>query len=59
MISPEKGADTLLWLATTQPGKDWTPGEFYQKRRIGNRTPPARDQELAKRLWDASMKMVA
>lgn len=58
MISPEKGADTLVWLATTTPGADWKPGEYYVKRRPAARTREARDPSLARRLWDESERMV-
>src|SRR5665647_1454405 len=27
--SPVKGAETLVWLATTTPGSDWQSGAFY------------------------------
>jgi NAD(P)-dependent dehydrogenase (short-subunit alcohol dehydrogenase family) len=55
MISPEKGADTLEWLAKGQPGKDWQPGEYYFKRKIGRKNRQAKDTELAGKLWDASL----
>jgi NAD(P)-dependent dehydrogenase (short-subunit alcohol dehydrogenase family) len=56
MISPEKGADTLVWLATT---RDWTPGAFYVKRKRGQTTPQAEDGELARELWDWSERAVS
>lgn len=59
MISPEKGADTLVWLATTTPGADWKPGEYYVKRRPGARTKEAGDPSLARRLWDESVRLVS
>lgn len=58
MISPEKGADTLVWLATSAPGRDWVPGEFYIKRKSSPTKPEAKDAELAKRLWDWSERAV-
>ena len=58
MISPEKGADTLNWLAASEPGQDWTPGEFYFKRKTGKKTRQASDADLAKKLWDASMSVL-
>jgi NAD(P)-dependent dehydrogenase (short-subunit alcohol dehydrogenase family) len=51
MISPEKGADTLVWLATT---RDWTPGAFYIRRKRARTKPEATDVEIARRLWDWS-----
>jgi NAD(P)-dependent dehydrogenase (short-subunit alcohol dehydrogenase family) len=55
MISPEKGADTLVWLATT---RDWTPGEFYIKRKRSRTSPQASDANLARELWDWSERAV-
>ncbi len=39
MITPEKGADQLVWLAEGRPGADWQPGEYYEKRRPARTTP--------------------
>ena len=60
MLSPDKGADTLVWLATSGPGaKDgWTPGQYYAKRRLARKNAQARDPLLAARLWDASVAMI-
>lgn len=55
MISPEKGADTLTWLATT---RDWTPGEYYVKRKVAPKSAAASDAALAKQLWDWSERAV-
>ena len=55
MISPEKGADTLVWLATSN---DWTPGEFYVKRKPARTQPEAKDDRLARELWDWSVTAV-
>ncbi len=54
--TPEKGADTLIWLATTEPGKDWTPGEYYSNRRIKRPNKQAEDSQNAMTLWEASLK---
>ena len=56
MISPEKGADTLVWLATTS---DWTPSEFYVKRKRASTKPEAKDERLARELWDWSERATA
>jgi NAD(P)-dependent dehydrogenase (short-subunit alcohol dehydrogenase family) len=58
LISPEQGADTLVWLATTVPGVDWVSGAYYDKRRISRANPNAYDPELAARLWDLSAELV-
>ena len=56
MISPEKGADTLVWLISTVPGKDWQDGEYYYKRRPGRRNAQV-SPELAQKLWDVSEQL--
>jgi len=57
MITPEKGADTLAWLATTQPVADWKPGQYYVKRKLASRSRAASDPDLARRWWDESMRL--
>ncbi len=59
MIAPEKGAQTLVWLASTQPGVDWQPGGYYMKKKPAHTKQEARDAELAAKLWDASERLVA
>ena len=59
LISPEKGADTLVWLATTEPGAPWVSGEYYEKRRIAKANAQAADAGLARELWERSAAMVA
>lgn len=56
--TPEKGCDTMVWLATTRPGVDWTSGEYYVRRRVARANPQANDAELARLLWDRSEQMV-
>ncbi len=58
LISPEEGADTLVWLATTAPGVDWVSGAYYDKRQIAKANPQAYDTGLAARLWDLSAELV-
>ncbi len=58
MIGPEKGARTLVWLATTRPGVDWQPGGYYVKCKPGRKKPQARDMGLAAELWDVSAAIV-
>jgi hypothetical protein len=55
MISPEKGADTLVWLATTP---DLVPGEFYIKRKVARKSAAASDAALARELWDWSERIL-
>jgi NAD(P)-dependent dehydrogenase (short-subunit alcohol dehydrogenase family) len=52
--SPDKGAETLVWLATSKPGEDWKPGEFYKDKKVCGATKQAYDANLARDLWEAS-----
>ncbi len=54
MRSPEQGADTIVWLATTKPGKDWTTGGYYANRKPATPSVLAKDAGLARLLWDQS-----
>ena len=57
MRSPERGADTIVWLATSAPGKDWTTGGYYADRKPATPSRLAEDPGLAKLLWDKSAAM--
>lgn len=59
LLTPDQGADTLLWLANGVPGADWKSGEYYAKRKPSTANPQARDAALAELLWDRSAEMVA
>jgi NAD(P)-dependent dehydrogenase (short-subunit alcohol dehydrogenase family) len=56
MISPEQGADTLVWLISTVPGRDWQDGEYYYKRRPGRKNPQV-SPEVAAKLWEVSVEL--
>ena len=58
-ISPEKGADQLVWLAETEPGREWQTGGYYEKRKLAKTNPQAADAELARGLWERSEQMLA
>lgn len=60
LITPEKGADQLVWLAESRPGVDWQSGAYYEKRKPAKRVnPQALDADLARRLWDRSEELLA
>jgi NAD(P)-dependent dehydrogenase (short-subunit alcohol dehydrogenase family) len=59
LLSPEQGADTLVWLATAKPGQDWISGAYYAKRALAKANEQAYDADLARELWDRSEAMVA
>lgn len=56
-VSPETGADTLVWLATTDAPV--TSGAYYGRRRVRRPSGPGRDDALAKRLWEHSANTLA
>jgi len=53
LLSPAKGADTAIWLATS-PEVEGASGGYYQKRRLTNPALAARDPAAAARLWELS-----
>src|SRR6202035_3588211 len=57
MRSPERGADTLVWLATSSPGGDWKSGASSAARKPANANRAADDAALAAELWDRSARM--
>lgn len=57
LITPEKGAQTILQLATS-PELDGVTGTYFEKLRAVDPAPLALDEALAKRLWDVSEKLV-
>ena len=55
--SPAHGAGTIVWLATTTPGKDWQTGGYFANRKPAAPNPLSDDTSLAERLWDRSAVM--
>jgi NAD(P)-dependent dehydrogenase (short-subunit alcohol dehydrogenase family) len=53
MLTPEKGADTLVWLASS-PEAEGQSGGYYAKRRLVQPSAAARDAAAARRLWEVS-----
>ena len=56
LISPERGADTMIWAATSPEAASLN-GVYLIRRKV--RTPPAlaRDDEVARKLWDVSAEL--
>ena len=54
MRTPEQGADTLVWLATTKPGVDWKPGGYYTERQLKDPPKQALDDAFGDRFLEAS-----
>jgi NAD(P)-dependent dehydrogenase (short-subunit alcohol dehydrogenase family) len=59
LLSAEQGADTLVWLATSTPGRDWVPGAFYVKRALATANKQAYDAGLARDFWDRSLELIS
>lgn len=59
-ITPQKGADQLVWLATAQPGAEWESGVYFEGRKPATRVnPQTRDPALARGLWERSEQALA
>lgn len=58
LVSPEKGAAPLVWLADGAPGRDWVSGEYYEKNKTAATNPQAADAQLAAGLWEKSAELV-
>ena len=56
-ISPEQGADTLVWLATTDVS-ELTPGGYYIKRALKQPHEASANDRYAASLWDSSLGAV-
>jgi len=57
MLSPAKGGETLVYLAAS-PEVEGLTGLYFEDNRVREAAPLARDDALAKRLWDESAKLV-
>src|SRR5579859_8180526 len=56
MLSPERGADTIVYLASSPDVADQT-GGYYVKRQRREPSAAARDDAAARQLWEISEKM--
>lgn len=57
MLTPDEGADTIVWLAT-EPEVDASEGIYFSDRKLERTTRFARDDEQADRLWHMSETLV-
>jgi NAD(P)-dependent dehydrogenase (short-subunit alcohol dehydrogenase family) len=55
--TPERGADTLIWLIT-QPAERLKQGGYYSNRRPGLLNPQAHNGRLARELWEQTEQML-
>jgi NAD(P)-dependent dehydrogenase (short-subunit alcohol dehydrogenase family) len=58
LISPERGARTLLWLLAGRAGAEWQSGAYYVKTTVGSTNLQAEDTELARAAWDRSARLL-
>lgn len=57
LLTPEQGAETLIWLASA-PELSQTSGKYFFKKREIRGPAQAHDRALQKALWEASEKLV-
>ena len=53
MLTPEQGADTVVWCATSDEVSGDS-GLYYQRRQVADPSDAARDDDLARDLWERS-----
>lgn len=53
LITPERGADTGIWLASAEEAGDHS-GEYFVKRKVVATSAAGRDIQRARRLWEYS-----
>lgn len=56
-LSPEEGADTQIWLATSDDVEGIT-GKFFVRRRETRSSDGSYDEAVARRLWEVSARLV-
>ncbi|MBL8130259.1 MAG: SDR family oxidoreductase [Anaerolineae bacterium] len=56
ILTPEQGADTLVWLASS-PEVEGVTGGYFEKRRAIRSIDPSYDEAVQRRLWEVSEAM--
>jgi hypothetical protein len=56
LLDAERGADTLVWLASS-PEVEGESGGYYVKRRLKEPSAAGRDDATARRLWEVSERL--
>jgi hypothetical protein len=57
MISPQKGAETTVYLAT-QPKLEKSSGLYFKKCKVAKTAPNADNAAARNRLWEMSEKLI-
>lgn len=55
MHSPARGGGELAWVANGEPGREWMPGEYYERRRPAR----TRDRDRAQALWERTRELLS
>lgn len=56
--TPERGAETLVWLATTDPSTTWGSGGYFFNSRPAHANRLVEDAGLRRGLWERSLEML-
>jgi NAD(P)-dependent dehydrogenase (short-subunit alcohol dehydrogenase family) len=56
LVSPKKGADTIVYLASAAQAENVT-GKYFFKRKQVSSSPASYDPENSKRLWEISLRL--
>lgn len=56
MLSPEQGADTVIWLASS-PEVEGVTGKYFAKRKTVRSSPESRNPAVQARLWQVSEQL--
>src|SRR5712664_1651643 len=56
MTSPEKGAETIVYLASS-PNANSLNGEYLERSKVKKSSDESYDEEIAQRLWEVSAKL--
>jgi NAD(P)-dependent dehydrogenase (short-subunit alcohol dehydrogenase family) len=56
LISPRKGADSVVWLATSDEVQGVSGKYFYQRKEIDS-SPESKNKKASLQLWDMSLRM--
>lgn len=59
LTSSQTAGGSLAFFAEGTPGRDWIPGQYYEKTRLATPAKQANDVALAKALWQRSEELVA
>jgi NAD(P)-dependent dehydrogenase (short-subunit alcohol dehydrogenase family) len=56
LVSPKKGADTIVYLASA-PQAEKVSGKYFINRKQVSSSPASYDPEISKRLWEISLRL--